>query len=96
MQNHMQLQEAIVRIQLMEQYLDEVLSVMRTSLESVSENESAKAAIRELAHYYENGQWLQDYELDEKGMLPDDLKRGVLAQDTLYDVLGQMNEQSGK
>ena len=40
-----------------------------------------------LLDYYESGQWLRDYELDEQGLLPPDLKRGVLSQDGVYDLL---------
>ena len=40
-----------------------------------------------LAAYMENGDWLRDYEADEAGLLPPDMKRGVLAQDALYDLL---------
>lgn len=38
----------------------------------------------------ESGQWLQDYELDEQGLLPQSLKRGVLAQDAVYDFLEEV------
>ena len=41
----------------------------------------------ELVEYYESGQWLRDYEADERGELPRDLKRGVLSQDGLWDLL---------
>lgn len=41
----------------------------------------------ELVEYYESGQWLQDYEADERGELPRDLKRGVLSQDGLWELL---------
>ena len=37
--------------------------------------------------YYTSGQWREDYEADERGELPPDLKRGVLSQDALYDLL---------
>ena len=37
--------------------------------------------------YYTSGQWREDYEADERGELPPDLKRGVLSQDGLYDLL---------
>ena len=39
--------------------------------------------------YYTSGEWREDYEADERGELPPDLKRGVLAQDALYDLLGE-------
>ena len=37
--------------------------------------------------YYTSGEWLEDYEADERGDFPPDLKRGVLAQDALYELL---------
>lgn len=43
--------------------------------------------ITALETYYTSGQWLEDYEADERGELPPDLKRGVLSQDALYDLL---------
>ena len=43
--------------------------------------------LRLLDDYYTSGQWRADYEADEQGLLPDDLKRGVLSQDALYDLL---------
>ena len=43
---------------------------------------------RALDEYYTSGEWLEDYEADERGELPPDLKRGVLSQDALYDLLG--------
>ncbi len=43
--------------------------------------------IRLLNAYYTSGEWRGDYEADERGELPPDLKRGVLSQDTLYELL---------
>ena len=40
--------------------------------------------------YYTSGLWLEDYEADERGELPPELKRGVLSQDGLYDLLERM------
>lgn len=37
--------------------------------------------------YYTSGLWRDDYEADERCELPPDLKRGVLSQDGLYDLL---------
>jgi hypothetical protein len=47
----------------------------------------APEILRLLDAYYTSGQWREDYEADERGELPPDLKRGVLSQDTLYDLL---------
>ena len=38
------------------------------------------------------GAWREDYEADEVGTLPEDLKRGVLSQDALYDLLSENRE----
>ncbi len=43
--------------------------------------------LRLLDEYYSSGEWREDYEADERGELPPDLKRGVLSQDALYDLL---------
>ena len=43
--------------------------------------------LRLLEAYYTSGTWQDDYEADERGELPPDLKRGVLSQDGLYDLL---------
>ena len=48
---------------------------------------------RLLEAYYSSGAWREDYEADERGELPPDLKRGVLSQDALYDLLAR--EQNG-
>lgn len=48
--------------------------------------------LRLLENYYTSGEWREDYEADEREELPPDLKRGVLSQDALYDLL----EEAGK
>ncbi len=48
--------------------------------------------LRLLDAYYTSGEWLEDYEADENGELPPELKRGVLSQDALYDLLESASE----
>ena len=72
------LEEAVGRIRRMEEIFDAV----RTDPDHPS--------LGELVSYYEGGQWLRDYELDEQGLLPPDLKRGVLSQDGIYNLLEQL------
>ena len=76
--------EVILRITRMEQLFDEALAMDPEELRGSEQ-------LKELLDYYENGQWLQDYELDEQGLLPGQLKRGVLSQDGLYNLLWEMN-----
>ena len=86
----MSLEEVIARIRQMETYLDRVLSAMKNTPESVTAEEEVHEALHNLVNYYENGQWLRDYEIDEQGLLPKDLKRGILAEDTLYNLLDRL------
>ena len=80
---------AIGRITHMELCFDTLLEADPTT---VWENSSLRTLLECLIQYYENGQWLHDYELDEQGLLPSELKRGILAQDAIYNFL----EQAGK
>ncbi len=50
--------------------------------------------LRILEAYYTSGEWQNDYEADEQGELPPDLKRGVLSQDALYDLLRDSGDWS--
>lgn len=43
--------------------------------------------LRALAAYSDSGRWLKDYEADEQGLLPRWLRRGVLSEDGLYNLL---------
>ena len=76
--------EVILRITRMEQLFDEVLAMD-------PEERRDSEQLKELLDYYENSQWRQDYELDEQGLLPGQLKRGILSQDGLYNLLWEMN-----
>ena len=77
----------IARIQKMEQYMDDVSEVLKNCPESIKENKEIRLKITELENYQKSGQWLLDYECDERGELPADLKRGVLSEDMLYNLL---------
>ena len=46
----------------------------------------------ELRDYYTGGQWLLDYEAEERGELPPELKRGVLSQDGLWDLMEELEQ----
>lgn len=47
---------------------------------------------QELAAYYASDEWKRDFAADEAGLLPDDLKRGVLSEDGLYNLLEKSRE----
>ena len=85
------LSEAIQRIQTMETCFVTLQTAIKENPTSVWEDSVLTHLLQRLTHYYESGQWLQDYELDEKGLLPPSLKRGVLSQDAVYDLLEQIS-----
>lgn len=82
--------ETIARIEKMERYFDLLCDGVKTGPDFMEKDESLRKVFDELIHYYTGGQWLRDYELDEKGLLPADLKRGVLSQDGVYNLLSEM------
>ena len=43
--------------------------------------------LQQLEAYYTSQKWKDDFEADEKGLLPKDLKRGVLSEDGIYNLL---------
>ena len=53
-----------------------------------------KKDLATLAQYQESKLWLEDYEADERGELPQDLKRGVLSQDALDDLFDSIRPEA--
>jgi hypothetical protein len=65
------------RVFFFEKIFDEVRS-MPHETEVLAEETRMK--VRLLDEYYTSGEWQEDYEADEEGLLPANLKRGVLSQ----------------
>ena len=74
-------------IKIMEEYYDTLRAALLEKKSFDNFNEEEKAMLVCLTEYYEGGQWLKDYEADEQGLIPSEVKRGILAQDTLYNFL---------
>ena len=79
--------EQIERIQHYESLLDKVAPVLGNLEEALDAFDGIQKDVKELAAYYDDDAWREDFEADEAGQLPRDLKRGVLSEDGLYDVL---------
>ena len=80
------------RIRRMEALLDELSAALHSSDCTRGRLESLRPALRELAVYYESPLWRQDFEDDCAGRLPKDLKRGVLSEDGIYNLLLEFDE----
>ena len=79
--------EQIERIQYFESLMDKVAPVLGNLEEALDAFDGIQEDVKELAAYYDDDAWREDFEADEAGRLPRDLKRGVLSEDGLYDVL---------
>lgn len=77
----------IERIQHMERVLDEADTVVQSLHDTLEIYRALLPRIRKLEAYYTGEQWRQDYEDDCAGRLPSELKRGVLSQDAVYNLL---------
>lgn len=83
----------VQRIQQMEAYFDALEVAAGTHPDSIREDEELRDMLQALIQYYESGEWLKDYERDERGELPAELKRGVLSQDALYHLLCELEQR---
>ena len=81
--------ERIRRITEMERRYDRVRHVLRASGACPDRLDSVRGDIQALSQYYEGSLWREDFEADEAGLLPKDLKRGVLSEDGVYDLLSE-------
>ena len=82
----------IERIKQMEERLDRVSDAVKRMSKALEAYESIKDDLNALNEYYGSEEWKQDLADDEAGLLPNDLKRGVLSEDGIWDVLSEHND----
>ena len=80
----------IERIKRMEQCFDKVLAAIKDG--SADSLKAVKDDIVELSKYYGSESWKKDFAADEAGLLPQDLKRGVLSEDGIWNLLADYEE----
>ena len=85
----------ILRILQMEQIFDSLTALYEEGELRPAEDLRHRESLYTLLRYYESPLWKQDYEADERGDLPKDLKRGVLSQDGLYDFFTELQPLLG-
>ena len=84
--------EQIERIKAMEHCLDRVSqAVMRLSA-ALDEYAEAQDSLRQLSDYYGSDLWKHDFADDSAGRLPKDLKRGVLSEDAVWNLLEDVRD----
>ena len=85
-------EKQIARIGKMEGYLDQAAQAVMLLSVALERYAEAKESIRALSDYYGSEEWKQDFADDEAGLLPSDLKRGVLSEDSIWNVLSDSRE----
>jgi len=86
---------AIARVEKMETLFDRLSEAFASDPECLKDNPELQRAAATLSDYLSGGEWLRDYELDEHGLFPQGLKRGVLSEDGLYNLLCDLRDKSG-
>ena len=77
----------LARIRLMEHRLNRATAAVKRLEAALDKWEEAQEAIAALEEYYGSDLWKQDLADDEAGRLPADLKRGVLSEDGIWNLL---------
>lgn len=84
--------DRIKRIEEMEKNLDASAAAIKKLGEALEEYEAAQKGYKKLCDYYGSSRWLNDFEADEAGKLPAGLKRGVLSEDAVFDLISENRE----
>ena len=82
----------IERIEHMEQNMERAMHAVRVLDDALNEYEAAQEALHELESYYGSDTWKQDFTDDEAGKFPADLRRGVLSEDGIWNLLSDARE----
>ena len=84
--------EQTERITEMERRMENAAKAVMELSAALDNYEEAQEAIAALDAYYGSEEWKQDFADDEAGRLPADLKRGVLSEDGIWNLLSDVSE----
>ena len=84
--------DQIKRIRQMERRLVRATHAVRRLSLALDNYEAIKDDITALDSYYGCETWRQDFADDEAGLLPEELKRGVLSEDGIWNLLTNYRE----
>ena len=86
----------ITRIRQMERRLDKAWAAVKRLSAALDKWEDSQEAIAALDEYYGSDLWRQDFADEEAGLLPADLKRGVLSEDGIWNLLTDIHELNNR
>ena len=84
--------EQLQRIRKMERHLVRAAFALKRLSSALDKYEEVQKDIAALTSYYGSDEWKQDFAADEAGLLPKNLKRGVLSEDGIWNLLEEHRE----
>lgn len=84
--------QQIERITKYEKLMNQIRTMLDAPVHTEEEAACLRGMVKELEHYYTGEEWKQDFADDEAGLLPHNLKRGVLSEDGVYNLLTEYQE----
>ena len=82
----------IERIKTMEEHLDKASAAVKALSDALDLYTEAMESIETIDDYLCSDEWKQDFDDSEAGLLPKDLKCGVLSEDGIWDVVDTSRE----
>ncbi|MBR0113055.1 MAG: DUF4298 domain-containing protein [Clostridia bacterium] len=82
----------INRVERYEKIFDEVSAAAKQLSASLEEFEKLLPGAQKLDAYYTGSEWKKDFASDEEGLFPPGMKRGVLSEDGVYNLLEEIRE----
>jgi hypothetical protein len=76
----------------MEAILDRATDRLDALEKKIKEYKELQSEIQKLEAYYTSQQWKDDFAMDEEGKFPKKLKKGVLSEDGIYNMLERNKE----
>ncbi len=81
------MKESIRRVARMEEIFDKSYAAVNDLLLAAQKYVQAESQLRELEAYYQSPQWMADFEAERADAFPKSMKRGILTEDAIYDLL---------
>ncbi len=81
------MQERIQRVARMEEIYNKSCEAVAVLLQAAENYLAVETSLQELAAYYQSPLWLEDFDAERAAAFPKDMKRGILTEDAVYDLL---------
>lgn len=88
--------EQIARIKQMERHFNHASAAVNRFSNALDKYLAVQEDITSLSDYYGSDIWKKDFADDEAGLLPDGLKRGVLSEDGIWNLLSDCQELNAR